>query len=53
MSDRIKDAVKQINREIDLQTGPPSMSQNEALEILEQVASDVEAKIDALKDEMK
>jgi hypothetical protein len=29
------------------------MSQNEALEILEQVASDVEAKIDALKDEMK
>jgi anaerobic ribonucleoside-triphosphate reductase len=53
VSEKVKKSIELINREIDYATGPDIASKEEAVEILEQVITDAEAKLDALKDEMQ
>lgn len=53
MGTRAQRSVPQIMEEIDLATDPSVMSKEEALEFLEACSTDLEFRIEALRDELR
>lgn len=49
----MSEASDAISKAIDDASGPDKMSKKEALEFLEEIASDLEGKIDALRGEIQ
>lgn len=50
---REKRSVDEVMNEIDLATDPSVMSKEEALEFLEQCCTELEGRIEALRDELR